>query len=58
MKGKNLTGRIAAVCAAVALTICGAYLASSHAERNALQAGNTAGDRRVIILDAGHGACA
>lgn len=56
MKGKQLLGRIAAVSAAVALTICGAYAAAVRADRNALQAGNTAGDRQVIILDAGHGA--
>ena len=55
MNGKQLFGRIAAVSAAVALTICGAYLASSRAGRNVLLAGNTAGNRQVIILDAGHG---
>jgi hypothetical protein len=55
MKGKQLTGRIAAVSAAVALTICGAWLAYDHAGNNALQAGSTAGEKQVIILDAGHG---
>lgn len=55
MKGTQLFGRIAAVSAAVALTIGGAYLASAHAGKHALQAGNTAGDKQVIILDAGHG---
>lgn len=55
MKGKQLFGRIAAVSAAIALTICGAYLASSRAGKNALLAGNTTGSRQVIILDAGHG---
>lgn len=55
MQNKQLIGRIAAVCAAVAVTICGAYYASTRAERAAMQAGSTMGERQVIILDAGHG---
>ena len=55
MKGTKLAGRIAAVCAAVSLTICGAYIASTRAGHTALQVGNTMGYKQVIILDAGHG---
>lgn len=55
MHGKQLFWRAVSVSGAVVLTICGAYLASARAGQNALQAGNTPGDRQVIILDAGHG---
>ena len=55
MKGNKLFRRIAAVSAAAALTVCGAYLASVRAGRNAVRTAGTAGERQVIILDAGHG---
>ncbi len=58
MQIPRLAGRVAAVCAAVTLTICGAWLASVHSGRTAMQVTGTAGQRQVIILDAGHdGSC-
>ncbi len=55
VKLKNVIGRAAAVCTAVALTICGACLAAKRAEQGALQVTSAAGSRQVMILDAGHG---
>lgn len=56
LKLKTVIGRAAAVCTAIAVTICGACLAAKRAERSALQVTGMAGSRQVIILDAGHGA--
>lgn len=55
MQWKQALLRTAAVCTAVALTICGAYIASVRSDRNVMQTAGGTGTRQVIILDAGHG---
>ena len=55
MKAAPLLKRIAAVLAAVTLTVAGAWYAAGRAKQNALQTAAGASERRVIILDAGHG---
>ena len=55
MQWKQVILRTAAVCTAVALTICGAYIASVRSGRNPMQTAGRSADRQVIILDAGHG---
>ena len=56
MKTSTLAKRIAAVLAAISLTIAGACYAAGRAKQNVLQTAGSAGERQVIILDAGHGA--
>ena len=56
MKAAPLLTRIAAVAAAVALTFAGAWYAAGRAKQNVLQTAAGLPERRVIILDAGHGA--
>ena len=55
MKASYLAKRIAAVLAAISLTIAGAWYAAGRAKQNVLQTAGSAGERQVIILDAGHG---
>lgn len=53
---KRYLRRIAAVTAAVALTIAGAAYAAGNARKNAvLPTGTAAAGQQVVILDAGHG---
>ncbi|MBR3629665.1 MAG: N-acetylmuramoyl-L-alanine amidase [Oscillospiraceae bacterium] len=55
MKAAPILKRLAAVLAAVSLTIAGAWYAAGRARQNALQTAAGIPERRVIILDAGHG---
>ena len=55
MQIQKLVIRITAVAAALALTVGGAYLASSRSERHVMQTAGQSGKRPVVILDAGHG---
>ena len=56
MKIPTLVKRIAAVLAAISLTVAGAWYAAGRAKQNVLQTAAGTGERQVIILDAGHGA--
>lgn len=58
MQWKQVVLRTAAVCTAVALTICGAYIASVRSNQRVMQTAGRTSDRQVIILDAGHGGSA